>query len=67
MPDNSRGKPETPDTEAGVPAPEYDPPKGGPHVDKESPSPADLAPGFGGTSRTRPVSSDEEDPPDAQR
>lgn len=42
----------------GIPLP--DPPEGGPNSDEESPDPADLTPGFGGTSRTRPRGSDEE-------
>lgn len=42
----------------GVPEP--DPPKGGPNADPDSPDPADLTPGFGGTSETRPTSTEEE-------
>jgi hypothetical protein len=37
---------------AGIPQP--DPPEGGPNNDPDAPDPADLAPGFGGTSQTRP-------------
>jgi hypothetical protein len=39
---------------AGIVQPE--PPEGGPEADPDSPDPADLAPGFGGTSETRPES-----------
>lgn len=42
----------------GIPV--VDPPEGGPNAEEESMDPADLAPGFGGTSRTRPRSSGEE-------
>ncbi|WP_219419346.1 hypothetical protein [Pseudonocardia nigra] len=42
---------------AGIVQP--DPPEGGSNADPESPNPADLAPGFGGDSETRPPSSDE--------
>ncbi|PRX43474.1 hypothetical protein B0I33_11592 [Prauserella shujinwangii] len=44
---------------SGLPVP--DPPEGGPNRDDDSPDPADLAPGFGGTSRTRPPSTDEDE------
>ncbi|HKS44577.1 MAG TPA: hypothetical protein VJT49_05580 [Amycolatopsis sp.] len=47
-----------PDTAPGVPEPE--PPEGGPNKDEETPNPADLAPGFGGTSESRPSSTEEE-------
>ncbi|MDQ0380901.1 hypothetical protein [Amycolatopsis thermophila] len=49
-----------PDSAAGIPEP--DPPRGGPNADDETPNPADLAPGFGGTSRTRPTSTEEDSP-----
>jgi hypothetical protein len=39
---------------AGIVQPE--PPEGGPEAEPDSPDPADLAPGFGGTSETRPES-----------
>jgi hypothetical protein len=39
---------------AGIVQPE--PPEGGPNADPDSPDPADLTPGFGGTSETRPES-----------
>jgi hypothetical protein len=44
-------------TPAGITQPE--PPEGGPNADQESPDPADLVPGFGGTSETRPESTEE--------
>ena len=34
--------------------PEPNPPAGGPNADPESPDPADLVPGIGGTSETKP-------------
>lgn len=37
---------------AGIPQP--DPPEGGPAADPDAPDPADLAPGFGGTSSSAP-------------
>lgn len=40
----------------GIPQP--DPPEGGPNADPDSPDPADLAPGFGGDSETRPASTE---------
>lgn len=42
---------------AGIVQPE--PPEGGPNADPDSPNPADLAPGFGGESETRPESTEE--------
>jgi hypothetical protein len=42
---------------AGIVQPE--PPEGGPNTDPDSPDPADLAPGFGGTSETRPESQED--------
>jgi hypothetical protein len=42
---------------AGIVQP--DPPEGGPNADPDTPDPADLAPGFGGVSETRPESTDE--------
>jgi hypothetical protein len=42
---------------AGIVQP--DPPEGGPEADPDSPDPADLAPGFGGTSKTRPESDED--------
>ena len=42
--------------------PEPDPPRGGPNADRESPEPADLVPGLGGTSQTRPASTDNDEP-----
>ncbi|MFJ8815094.1 hypothetical protein [Amycolatopsis thermoflava] len=48
-----------PESAPGIP--ESDPPQGGPNADNDAPNPADLAPGFGGTSRTRPLSTEEED------
>jgi hypothetical protein len=47
-----------PDVAAGMPRP--DPPKGGPNKDPKSPNPADLAPGFGGTSKSRPASTEDD-------
>lgn len=44
---------------AGIP--QADPPEGGPNRDPDSPEPADLAPGFGGSSQTRPEATDDED------
>ena len=46
----------------GVPEP--DPPKGGPNADPDTPDPADLTPGFGGTSKTRPRSTEEAEQPE---
>ena len=48
----------TADNLVGVPEPE--PPKGGPEADPDTPDPADLAPGLGGTSATRPPSETED-------
>jgi hypothetical protein len=42
---------------AGIVQPE--PPESGPNADPDSPDPADLAPGFGGTSETRPESQED--------
>lgn len=42
---------------AGIVQP--DPPPGGPNADNDAPDPADLAPGFGGDSDTRPPSADD--------
>lgn len=42
---------------AGIVQP--NPPEGGPNADNDAPDPADLAPGFGGDSGTRPPSDDE--------
>jgi hypothetical protein len=53
--ENDRPRPES---APGIPQP--DPPRGGPNADDDAPNPADLAPGFGGTSETRPVSTEEE-------
>lgn len=47
-------KTDGPDAVPGVPPP--DPPKGGPNEDENSLDPADLTPGFGGTSQSRPES-----------
>ncbi|MFF5987013.1 hypothetical protein [Prauserella flavalba] len=47
-------------TPAGVPEP--DPPEGGPNEDENTIDPADVAPGFGGTGKTRPRSTDKEEP-----
>jgi hypothetical protein len=44
---------------AGIPEP--DPPKGGPEADPDVPDPADLTPGLGGTSDTKPSSADDSD------
>lgn len=49
----------TADNLVGVPEPE--PPKGGPEADPNTPDPADLTPGLGGTSATRPPSETEDD------
>jgi hypothetical protein len=49
----------SPGAAAGIPQP--NPPKGGPNKDDDSPNPADLAPGFGGTSATRPMTTEEDD------
>ena len=51
-----------PGTLAG--APEPNPPKGGPEADPNLPDPADLTPGFGGTSETRPRSTEEDEQPE---
>lgn len=48
---------------AGIPQP--DPPEGGAAADPDSPDPADLAPGFGGDSESRPEGTVEGDPGDA--
>ena len=42
-----------------VPAP--NPPEGGPNADPDSPDPADLVPGLGGTSQTRPASTEDDE------
>lgn len=51
------------DTERIAPNPagivQPDPPEGGAATDPDTPDPADLAPGFGGDSDTRPKSTDE--------
>lgn len=47
------------DNLVGMPEPE--PPKGGPEADPHVPDPADVTPGLGGTSATRPRSSVEDD------
>jgi len=41
--------------------PEPDPPTGGPEADPKVPDPADVTPGLGGTSVTRPHSASEDD------
>ena len=46
------------DNMAGMPAP--NPPAGGPSADPGSPDPADLVPGLGGTSATRPESTEDD-------
>ncbi|HZS21247.1 MAG TPA: hypothetical protein VFA63_09675 [Pseudonocardiaceae bacterium] len=48
-----------PDNLVGVPEPQ--PPKGGPEADPNMPDPADVTPGLGGTSDTRPPSETEDD------
>ncbi|NIH84053.1 hypothetical protein [Amycolatopsis granulosa] len=57
MNDKANHKPES---APGIP--QSDPPQGGPNADESSPNPADLAPGFGGTSETRPPSAEEDEP-----
>jgi hypothetical protein len=47
------------DNLVGMPEPE--PPEGGPEADPHVPDPADVTPGLGGTSVTRPRSSAEGD------
>ncbi|MFC4000085.1 hypothetical protein ACFS2C_02320 [Prauserella oleivorans] len=47
--------------EAAGGIPEPDPPQGGPNADDETPSPADVTPGLGGTSETKPPTTDEDD------
>jgi hypothetical protein len=58
-----QGVPPGTDTDEVTPNPagivQPDPPEGGPNADPESPNPADLAPGFGGDSQTRPESTEE--------
>jgi hypothetical protein len=44
-----------------VEVPEPEPPKGGPRADPNTPDPADMTPGLGGTSDTRPPSETEDD------
>ncbi|HXT43710.1 MAG TPA: hypothetical protein VN748_06285 [Pseudonocardiaceae bacterium] len=44
-----------------VAVPEPDPPTGGPEADPKVPDPADVTPGLGGTSVTRPHSASEDD------
>ena len=51
----------TPEPEKLPGVPEPDPPEGGPEADPDVPNPADLTPGFGGTSQTRPPSATEDD------
>ena len=46
------------DNMAGMPEP--NPPKGGPNADPNTPEPADLVPGLGGTSETRPESTEDD-------
>jgi len=48
-----------PESAPGIP--ESEPPRGGPNADDETPNPADLAPGLGGTSESRPLSTEEEE------
>ena len=47
------------DNLVGVPEP--DPPEGGAEADPTVPDPADVAPGLGGTSVTRPHSTSQDD------
>ena len=47
------------DNLVGVPEP--DPPSGGAEADPNVPDPADVTPGLGGTSVTRPRSASEQD------
>jgi hypothetical protein len=51
---------DSPGAAAGIP--QANPPKGGPHEDENTPSPEDLTPGFGGTSESKPASTEEETP-----
>jgi hypothetical protein len=51
VPEGTRTDRVTPNP-AGIPQP--DPPEGGPNNNPDAPDPADLAPGFGGTSQTHP-------------
>ncbi len=37
------------------------PPEGGPEADPDTPSPADVFPGVGGSSKRRPESTEEDD------
>lgn len=46
------------DNLVGMPEPE--PPKGGPEADPKTPDPADVTPGLGGSSATRPNSTIED-------
>lgn len=41
-----------------VPTPH--PPEGGPNADPNSPDPADLVPGLGGTSKTKPAATEDD-------
>jgi hypothetical protein len=47
------------DNLVGVPEP--NPPEGGPNADPDTPDPADLVPGLGGTSQEGTKSSDEDE------
>lgn len=54
----SEGKHEEADNLVDMPKP--NPPKGGPEADPDTPDPADVFPGVGGSSETRPPSADEQ-------
>jgi hypothetical protein len=43
-----------------VGVPEANPPEGGPRADPNVPDPADVTPGLGGTSVTRPVETEDD-------
>jgi hypothetical protein len=62
MADSDKPDNQDPGTLAGVPEPH--PPKGGPEANPDLPNPADLTSGFGGTSQTRPRSTEEDEQPD---
>ena len=51
---DDKTNPETDTPVIGLPEP--NPPEGGPGADPGSPEPADLVPGLGGTSETKPES-----------
>jgi len=62
MTEQQKGVPPGTDTSEATPNPagivQPDPPESGPNADPDAPDPADLVPGLGGDSETRPPSHD---------